>query len=123
MADRDRYLTDPAYRDVPVDRLLDPAYAAALASRIDRRRAAIPASATNPAGGGTVYLAAVDRDGNAVSLIQSLYWTFGSGVLDPTDGDPVPEPRELFQPRPRSPEPPRARQADAPHAAPRDAVP
>ena len=86
MADRDAHLTDPAFRDIPVARLLDPAYAAELAARIDPRRAAGPARATNPSGGGTVYLAVVDRDGNAVSLIQSLYWTFGSGVLDPDTG-------------------------------------
>lgn len=85
-ADRDAWLTDPKHRDVPVDRLLDPAYAAQQASRIDSRRAARPLAATNPSGGGTVYLAAVDGEGNAVSLIQSLYSTFGSGVLDPDTG-------------------------------------
>ena len=73
MADRDAHLTDPDSRDIPVARLLDPAYAAELAARIDPRRAAGPARATNPSGGGTVYLAVVDRDGNAVSLIQSNY--------------------------------------------------
>ena len=71
MADRDAHLTDPGFRDVPVAQLTDPGYAAALAARIDPRRAARPVAATNPSGGGTVYLAAVDGDGNAVSLIQS----------------------------------------------------
>ena len=86
MADRDAHLTDPDSRDIPVARLIDPAYAAELAARIDPRRAAGPVRATNPSGGGTVYLAVVDGDGNAVSLIQSLYATFGSGVLDPDTG-------------------------------------
>jgi gamma-glutamyltranspeptidase len=85
-ADRDAYLTDPAAREVPVDQLLDPGYAEELAATIDRRRAARPAALTNPPGGGTVYLAAVDAAGNAVSLIQSLYSNFGSGVLDPETG-------------------------------------
>jgi gamma-glutamyltranspeptidase len=85
-ADRDAHLTDPDFGDVPVDRLLDPAYAEELAARIDPGRAARPPAVTNPSGGGTVYLAAVDADGNAVSLIQSLYSTFGSGVLDPETG-------------------------------------
>jgi gamma-glutamyltranspeptidase len=85
-ADRDENLTDPVARDVPVDRLLDPAYAEELAARIDRARAARPLAVTNPPGGGTVYLASVDREGNAVSLIQSLYSNFGSGVLDPATG-------------------------------------
>ncbi len=86
MADRDAHLTDPATRDIPVARLTDAAYAAELATRIDPRHAALPAAAANPPGGGTVYLAVVDADGNAVSLIQSLYSTFGSGVLDPDTG-------------------------------------
>jgi gamma-glutamyltranspeptidase/glutathione hydrolase len=86
MADRDAHLTDPAFHDVPVARLTDSAYAASLAARIDPHRAARPPRATNPAGGGTVYLATVDGAGNAVSLIQSLYSSFGSGVLDPDTG-------------------------------------
>jgi len=86
MADRDAHLTDPAFHDVPVERLLDPGYAGELAARIDPRRAARPAAATNPRGGGTIYLATVDADGNAVSLIESNYRGFGSGVVDPTTG-------------------------------------
>jgi gamma-glutamyltranspeptidase/glutathione hydrolase len=86
MADRDAYLTDPTFRDVPVERLLDPAYGAELAARIDPRRAAPAPAARNPSGGGTIYLATVDADGNAVSLIQSNYLGFGSGVVDPGTG-------------------------------------
>jgi gamma-glutamyltranspeptidase len=86
MADRDRYLTDPTFRDVPVERLLDPGYHAELAARIDPRRASAPTAATNPRGGGTIYLATVDAAGNAVSLIQSNYLGFGSGVVDPVTG-------------------------------------
>jgi len=86
MADRDAFLTDPAFRDVPVDRLTDPAYARSLAQRIDPRRAARPPASTNPSGGGTVYLAAIDPQGNAVSLIESNYLGFGSGVVDPGTG-------------------------------------
>ena len=86
MADRDAHLTDPAFRDVPVGRLIDPAYARSLAGRIDPRRAARPGAATNPSGGGTVYLAAVDAEGMAVSLIESNYLGFGSGVADPGTG-------------------------------------
>ena len=86
MADRDAHLTDPETADVPVERLLDKAHATALAALIDPRMASIPRPATNPPGGGTAYLAAVDVDGNAVSLIQSNYLGFGSGVLDPETG-------------------------------------
>jgi gamma-glutamyltranspeptidase len=86
MADRDAHLTDPGFREVPVDRLLDPSYAKVLADRIDPRRAARPAASINPPGGGTVYIAAVDAQGSAVSLIQSNYLGFGSGVVDPGTG-------------------------------------
>ncbi len=65
---------------------LDPARLAELARRIDPRRAAVPPVATNPPGGGTIYLAAVDASGNAVSLIESNYLGFGSGVVDPVTG-------------------------------------
>jgi gamma-glutamyltranspeptidase/glutathione hydrolase len=86
MADRDAHLTDEAFHDIPIDRLLDKAYAAELAARIDLRRAALPLPARNPRGGGTIYLAAVDGEGNAVSLIESNYGGFGSGVADPVTG-------------------------------------
>jgi gamma-glutamyltranspeptidase len=86
MADRDAFLTDPDFETVPVERLLDPAHAAGLAGRIDPRRAALPPAVTNPAGGGTIYLATVDAEGNAVSLIESNYMGFGSGVVDAATG-------------------------------------
>jgi gamma-glutamyltranspeptidase/glutathione hydrolase len=86
MADRDAFLTDPDFREIPAATLLDPTYAADLAARIDETHAASPRPATNPPGGGTIYLATVDRDGNAVSLIESNYMGFGSGVVDPATG-------------------------------------
>jgi len=86
MADRDAHLTDPEFRDIPVHRLLDPGYAAELARRIVPGRASTPVATTNPPGGGTVYLAVVDGQGNAVSLIESNYMGFGSGLVDPETG-------------------------------------
>jgi len=81
--DRDQQLADPAFADIPIETLISREYAA-------RRRGLI-----NPAtvlrwdqvpsygslSGDTVYIAAVDRDGNAASLIQSLYGAFGSCVV------------------------------------------
>ena len=86
LADRDAFLTDPAFTTFPVERLLDPAYGARLAAGIDPGRAVTPRPATNPPGGGTVYLAVVDGQGNAVSLIESNYAGFGSGIVDPATG-------------------------------------
>jgi gamma-glutamyltranspeptidase len=86
MADRDANLTDPEFADCAVDRLTSKAWARRLATRIDRTRSARPPAATTPRGGGTIYLATVDADGNAVSLIESNYMGFGSGVVDPETG-------------------------------------
>lgn len=86
MADRDAYVTDPQDRDVPVAWLLDPDRLASLAGRIDPGRATGAVPSTNPPGGGTLYLAAVDANGNAVSLIESNYSGFGSRVADPVTG-------------------------------------
>ena len=86
MADRDFHLSDPEFVEVPVVSLLSKAHAAELAQLIDPDRAARPPASTVPRGGGTIYLATVDGDGNAVSLIESNYMGFGSGVVDPATG-------------------------------------
>ena len=86
MADRDVHLTDPEFLDIPLERLLSKAHAADLARLVDPDRAALPPASTLPRGGGTIYLATVDGDGNAVSLIESNYMGFGSGVVDPETG-------------------------------------
>ena len=77
--DRDRYLSDPDFVDIPLERLLSPEHASELRAQLDPHRKGAPESA--PTGGGTCYLCAVDRDGNAISLIQSVYFDFGSGVV------------------------------------------
>ena len=79
-ADRDRYISDPAFVEIPVARLLSSAYADEQRVRVDPRRAAPAFLPGNPAGGDTIYLCTVDRDGRCVSLIQSLYGAFGSGI-------------------------------------------
>jgi gamma-glutamyltranspeptidase / glutathione hydrolase len=85
-ADRDANLADPAVRDVPVERLLSKAHAAGLAARIDPHRADPAPPPARTLVGGTIYLAVVDAEGNAVSLIQSNAAGFGSGVVDPGTG-------------------------------------
>ena len=86
LADRDAFVTDPAAREVAVGQLLDKARSAGLARRIDPDRADTSPTPVRTLVGGTIYLAVVDGDGNAVSLIQSNAAGFGSGVLDPGTG-------------------------------------
>jgi gamma-glutamyltranspeptidase/glutathione hydrolase len=78
--DRDRHLTDPAHMRVAATDLLAAERLQARARMISRERARTPQPAT-PAGGDTIALVTADQDGNAVSLIQSLYFTFGSGLM------------------------------------------
>jgi gamma-glutamyltranspeptidase len=84
--DRERYAGDPRHVAVPLERLLAKDYAAALAARIDPRRAAQHAAPQPTAAGDTTYFAVVDGDGNAVSGIQSLGGFFGACVMDPATG-------------------------------------
>jgi gamma-glutamyltranspeptidase/glutathione hydrolase len=86
MADRDAHLTDPEHHRAPLEELLDKGYARRLAARIDPRRSTPPPAARVPRGGGTIWLGVVDAEGNAVSLIQSNYAGFGSGIVDPATG-------------------------------------
>ena len=87
-ADRDRYIADPEFASVPLDRLLSKEYARELAQRI-RRDTVIAAEGSvdvRDGNGDTIFLAVVDKDGNAVSLIQSLFASFGSGRMVPGTG-------------------------------------
>jgi gamma-glutamyltranspeptidase / glutathione hydrolase len=80
--DRDRWIADPAFESVPVDRLCSKDYAAKIRDRI-RPEQAFPVSSRVPAGTNseTVYVTAVDEQGNAASFISSLFLHFGSGVV------------------------------------------
>lgn len=83
-ADAQAYVADADHMPVHPQRLLDPDYLRQRAALIDPRHAR-PASAGAP-GGGTVYLTAADGDGMMVSMIQSNYMGFGSGVVVPGTG-------------------------------------
>ena len=84
-ADAHAHVADPAHMRVRTEDLLDPAYLAQRAARIDPRRATVQPPG-DPKPGGTVYLTAADADGNMVSFIQSNYTGFGSGVVVPGTG-------------------------------------
>ncbi|MDJ1158854.1 gamma-glutamyltransferase family protein [Chelatococcus sp. SYSU_G07232] len=83
---RDALIADPAHLPFPVEALLSDEVAATLRARIDPTKAR-PATLWNEAEHrDTVYLCVVDRDGNAVSFINSIFHAFGSTRLDPETG-------------------------------------
>nr|WP_026073093.1 gamma-glutamyltransferase [Nodosilinea nodulosa] len=93
-ADRDRWLGDPDFTDIPLAELISKPYG-------DRRRARLSMAVAQDysaptVGGDTAYAAVVDREGNAVSIIQSNYFDFGSAVVPPELGFPLQNRGSLF---------------------------
>jgi gamma-glutamyltranspeptidase len=86
-AERDAHVADPACTEVPLELLLDAGRARERAQQVGPT-AALERQRTvgRSVDGDTIYLCAADRDGNVVSLIQSLYAAFGSGVHVPGTG-------------------------------------
>jgi gamma-glutamyltranspeptidase/glutathione hydrolase len=90
-ADRDQYVADPAFVQVPVTGLLDPAYVAARAALIDDNAGPAPAPGQPPGleaargtddtreAAGTSHFVIVDRDGNVASMTTTVESIFGSG--------------------------------------------
>ena len=76
---RDRHVTDPEYMTIDAQNLLTPDRLRQLASKLDPARAAPWGGALAPAD--TVWMGVVDDAGRAVSVIQSVYHEFGSGVV------------------------------------------
>lgn len=81
--DRARYYADPEFAQIPLTRLLSKEYAAERRKLIDPARAAtsLPAGDAALAQGDTIYLTVADEERNMVSLIQSNYRGFGSGLV------------------------------------------
>ncbi len=80
--DRDRYLTDPAFQDIPLEEILSLEHGQMQAARIrSDRTAAVADLKPLDANGDTIWLGVVDQAGNAVSLIQSIYHDFGSAIV------------------------------------------
>ena len=82
-ADLRRYNGDPRFAKVPAATLISKSWAAERAKTVDMNRAhcQVPPGDVSRFRGDTIYLTVVDRDGNIVSLIQSLYESFGSGIV------------------------------------------
>jgi gamma-glutamyltranspeptidase len=81
---RDAEVGDPAFMPRPAQQMLAPDLLDRLAARIDRRRALPWPHQGQP--GDTVWLGVIDGAGRAVSMIQSVYFEFGSGIVLPGSG-------------------------------------
>ncbi|HEY8018937.1 MAG TPA: gamma-glutamyltransferase [Actinomycetota bacterium] len=82
-ADRDRHLADPDRMVVHPSTLLDDGHLAGLADEV---RTGGELAAPRTPSGDTIALVTADAEGHAVSLIQSLFDAFGSGILEPATG-------------------------------------
>ena len=101
-ADLEHYNADPRFAKVPVKGLISKDYAKERAKLIDPDHANCEVSYGTPRSD-TTYLTAVDRDGNIVSLIQSNYETFGSGITVKGMGFVLQDRGALFSLDPSSP--------------------
>ena len=82
-ADRAKFYADPDFHKLPTTELISKAYAKERQKLIDMQKAAVDVQAGDPklAHGDTVYLTVVDKDRNCCSMIQSIYYGFGSKVV------------------------------------------
>jgi gamma-glutamyltranspeptidase/glutathione hydrolase len=104
-ADMLNFVGDPRFADAPVQGLISPAYGRRRAALIDPDKANCKVGPGMPpyAGSDTTYLTAVDRDGNMVSLIQSNYSSWGSGIAVEGGGFVLHNRGALFSLDPNSP--------------------
>jgi gamma-glutamyltranspeptidase/glutathione hydrolase len=103
-ADMAKSVCDPAFHDVPVEAMLSKAYAAQRFRQIDPAHANPEVTAGLPThGSDTTYLSVVDRAGNIVSLIQSNFANFGSGLVPERTGFALQSRGGLFTMNPAHP--------------------
>jgi gamma-glutamyltranspeptidase/glutathione hydrolase len=108
-ADMLRYVGDPKFSNVPVSQMLSREHAAARAAKVDLAKAACDVMPEQIAGlegvhgGDTIYLTVIDANGNIVSLIQSNYSSFGTGLVPPKAGFPLHNRGALFTIEPGQP--------------------
>ena len=102
-ADRDRYIADPEFSHVPVEKLLAKSYAAERLRQIDLNHARKYEPGLEPVSGDTQVFCAVDREGNAVSFINSLFEGFGCGLVGGNTGIMLQNRGKLFDLDPSHP--------------------
>ena len=85
--DRNLYLADPEFSDLPVTAMLSSEYANFVREQINPNKAldTLPES-TLPKHKSTVYISVVDKDRNACSFINTVFHNFGAGILAPESG-------------------------------------
>ncbi len=81
---RDMYITDPKYMSFNYKETLRKKNLFNLSNQINFNK--VLSSSLKKASGDTVWLGAIDKNGNSVSFIQSIYWEFGSGLFLPETG-------------------------------------
>lgn len=86
-AARDQFVADMGLSEVPVDFLLSDRLADELAAKIDPKKAAgVPAPLDAFEHKDTVYIAVVDKDRNVASFINSIFHSYGAGLMSPKHG-------------------------------------
>ena len=80
-ADRDRYVSDPEFGDIPLEKLISKEYAETQGGRISMNRASPGVDHGSEMGSDTTYLCVVDKGGNMVSFINSIFKAFGSAIV------------------------------------------
>ncbi len=105
-ADRARFYADPEFaKDLPIRQLISKEYAAIQRKRIDLQRAALEVPPGDPKLGlsDTIYITVVDKDRNCVSLIQSIFLGWGSGLVPGDLGFALQDRGMLFSLDPKHP--------------------
>ncbi len=85
-ADIRQWVADPEFENLPVDKMTSKDYGEQQFKRIDPTKAAETVDSGIPGHGDTIYLTVMDKDNNAVSFINSVYETFGSGMVGGSTG-------------------------------------
>ena len=83
---RDRYVADPGFADIPVEWMLGEEHTARMRAMVDMNKAGNFADSDFPLHRDTIYLSCVDELGNAISFINSLFSGFGSTIMAPESG-------------------------------------
>ena len=122
-ADRDWYIADPEFEEIPIQTLLSPDFGKQCRDRINPDRAMDPPGPSlAPPGSETVYVTAVDQERNAVSFISSIFMHFGSGEVVEGTGIVLQNRGRLLFPESGPPQPPGSGQAAHAHHHPGHAL-